>query len=227
MKGRLAALLMLVLPLCAAAAAAAAPAVEICYNYGCAMRERVHFEPPRLALLEARLRAADSAQAERAVLAEVLGGLYRMAGEQTPVAADRAGNLLDAGVEGRMDCIDHSTSTTALLQLLEARGSLRHHTVLAPARRTRFILQHFSAVIEEVEAPPVLAAPVEVPDHVGLLLALCDCPEVVEDIPRAPAPPPGTPGARFAVDSWFVNNGEAAVVLPLADWLNGDGPNVH
>ncbi len=223
MKSVLPALLMLCLPI----SAAAAPAVEICYNYGCAVRVPVRFEPLRLEALEARLREADSAQAERAVLGEVLGKLYRIAGEQTPVAADRAGNLLDGGVDGRMDCIDHSTSSTALLQLLETRGSLRYHTVLAPARRARFILQHFSAVIEEVEPPMPLAAPAEVPDHVGLLLALCDCPEVVDDIPRPPAPPPGNPGARFAVDSWFVDNGEPAVVLPLADWLNGDGPNVQ
>lgn len=223
MKSVLPALLMLCLPI----SAAAAPAVEICYNYGCAVRVPVRFEPLRLEALEARLREADGAQAERAVLGEVLGKLYRIAGEQTPVAADRAGNLLDGGVDGRMDCIDHSTSSTALLQLLETRGSLRYHTVLAPARRARFILQHFSAVIEEVEPPMPLAAPAEVPDHVGLLLALCDCPEVVDDIPRPPAPPPGNPGARFAVDSWFVDNGEPAVVLPLADWLNGDGPNVQ
>lgn len=32
-------------------------------------------------------------------------------------------------------------------------------------------------------------------------------------------------GGRFVVDSWFVNNGEPAVVLPLADWENGGGPD--
>jgi hypothetical protein len=32
-------------------------------------------------------------------------------------------------------------------------------------------------------------------------------------------------GARFVVDSWFVNNGEPAVVLPLEDWENGGGPD--
>ena len=33
-------------------------------------------------------------------------------------------------------------------------------------------------------------------------------------------------GARFVIDSWFREHGEPAVVLPLADWLDGDGPNV-
>ncbi|THF62290.1 hypothetical protein E6C76_18355 [Pseudothauera nasutitermitis] len=207
--------------------AQAAPVVEVCYNYGCVQRAEVRFAPARLEALVDGLRAAERAEEERAALAVVLGGLYRLAGEQTPVGADRAGNLLDAGVEGRMDCIDHSTSTTALLRMLETRGSLRFHRVLEPARRTRFILQHFSAVIEEIEPVAPLAEPVAVPDHVGLLLAACDCAEVLDDIPRPPAPPPGNPGARFVVDSWFVDNGEPAVVLPLQDWLNGEGPNVQ
>ena len=35
------------------------------------------------------------------------------------------------------------------------------------------------------------------------------------------------PGERYVVDSWFVDNGEPAVVLPLAEWLKGGGPNVQ
>jgi hypothetical protein len=33
-------------------------------------------------------------------------------------------------------------------------------------------------------------------------------------------------GARFVVDSWFGEHGDPAVVLPLEDWLDGEGPNV-
>ena len=32
--------------------------------------------------------------------------------------------------------------------------------------------------------------------------------------------------ARFAVDSWFVDNGQAAVILPLGEWKEGAGPDV-
>ena len=124
---------------------------------------------------------------ERTALSAALGLLYAIAGAHSPLGADRAGNYLDLGVDGRMDCIDHSTSTTRLLRLIEGRGWLRFHRVATPARRARFIFQHFSAVIEEGRAS----------------------------------------GGRYAIDSWFVNNGEAAVVLPLAEWLEGGGPNVH
>lgn len=33
-------------------------------------------------------------------------------------------------------------------------------------------------------------------------------------------------GQRFVVDSWFVDNGEAAIILPLEDWQAGAGPDV-
>lgn len=32
--------------------------------------------------------------------------------------------------------------------------------------------------------------------------------------------------ARFAVDSWFYDNGLPAAILPLADWNAGEGPDV-
>jgi hypothetical protein len=156
------------------------------------------------------------------MLAEVLGELYRLAAMQTPVGADRAGNYLDGDVEGRMDCIDHSTSTTRLLKLIETRGALRFHRVLAPERRTRFIMQHFSAVIEELAPAERIArlAP-------GTALAHCNCTEDGLIIEAPDGAEVARPGERYAVDSWFVDNGEPAVVLPLAEWLNGGGPNVQ
>jgi hypothetical protein len=88
-----------------------------------------------------------------------------------------------------MDCIDHSTSTTRLLRLLEARGSLSWHRVLEPeVRNWAFVFPaHWSAVIEEKTD---VAAP------------------------------------RFVVDSWFVDNGQPALLLPLEDWKKGAGPDV-
>lgn len=32
---------------------------------------------------------------------------------------------------------------------------------------------------------------------------------------------------RYAVDSWFVDNGQPAVILPIEDWLEGGGPDVN
>ncbi|HMY79505.1 MAG TPA: hypothetical protein PLT98_12225, partial [Thauera aminoaromatica] len=194
--------------------------VNICYNYGCASEGSVRVRESTLRRIGERLAAARSAGEERERLAEAVGGLYRVAATQTAIAADRAGNLLDEGADGRMDCIDHSTSTTRLLQLLEARGALRFHRVVEPARRTRLILQHFSAVIEALSVeerferlPP------------GQALAGCNCTE--DGLVIGEMDGDDRPGQRYVVDSWFVDNGEPAVVLPLAEWLNGGGPNVQ
>ncbi len=194
--------------------------VGVCYNYGCATEGRVRVREGALRRIGARLMAAHTAAEERNRLALAVGGLYRVAATQTAVAADRAGNLLDEGADGRMDCIDHSTSTTRLLRMLEARGALRFHRVVEPARRTRLILQHFSAVIEVLSVDERIE---RLPP--GQALAGCNCTE--DGLVIGEMDGEDRAGQRYVVDSWFVDNGEPAVVLPLAEWLNGGGPNVQ
>jgi len=200
--------------------------IAVCYNYGCLSESSVLFSEARLRAIAAPLQGAASPAEERAVLARVVGDLYAWAGEQSPISADRGGNFADGGVMGRMDCIDHSTTTDRLLRLLEQRGWLNWHRVVAKERRVRVVLfQHFSAVIEELPAPRSGLPVSRVPDHVPVLLALCNCQEVVNDVPqRAVA---GEAGARFVVDSWFVDNGKPAAILPLDEWMDGGGPDVE
>lgn len=180
----LAALLMLG----AVAPAQADDVVAVCFNYGCRGQAEVRYTDVQLDEARRDLEGAADPAGERALLAQVVGRLYRWAGEQAPIGADRPRND-DDGAYGRMDCIDHSTTTTRLLKMLEARGGLKHHRVLEPARRTRWwVTQHFSAVVEQSDGDEA--------------------------------------GARYVIDSWFVAPGEPAVVLPLQNWLDGEGPNV-
>jgi hypothetical protein len=100
-------------------------------------------------------RATD-APSERERLAETLGSLYAWGGEQSDIHNDRGGNYADDQVSGKMDCIDHSTSTTRLLHLLVRRGYLRWHRVLEPQSRNfaGLVPVHWSAVIEETGGEP-------------------------------------------------------------------------
>lgn len=169
--------------------------VPICFNYGCAAEATAVFSDMQLAWVREMITGAVSPERERIRIALAVGQLYEWAGQQTPVAADRAGNYADDGENGSMDCIDHSTTTTRFLGLMEKRGWLHYHRVLVPQRRTRFLLsQHFSAAIEEL-------GPVRDVEH--------------------PAP------ERYVVDSWFVDNGQPAVILPLEEWLDWGGPDVN
>ena len=142
-----------------AGAACADEMIDVCYNYGCAAEEAVLFSEDRLEAVSQLLAHARTPEVEREFLALAVGRLYAWAGEQTPIWLDRGGNQADEGEHGAMDCIDHSTTTTRFLDMMQKRGWLRFHRVLMPERRVRFfVLQHYSAVIEEL-------GPMRDPEH--------------------------------------------------------------
>jgi hypothetical protein len=183
-----------------AAIAETAATVKVCYDYGCLVEEEAHYAGEHLAQVRNLLGAAGNAAEERDRLSQAVGWLLGWAGQQTPIAADRGGNVADGGVHGRMDCIDHSTTTTRLLRLLQNRGWLQFHRVLEPVRRIRYLVAvHFSAQIEALVSAPG------------------------EPQPLAAEPDSAAEPVRFVVDSWFRDNGQPAVVLPLASWLDGEG----
>ncbi|MEF8728182.1 MAG: hypothetical protein V5B34_08210 [Accumulibacter sp.] len=185
---------LIVLLLAASAQTAVADAtLRVCYNYGCVEEAEVRYSERQLALVGAFLAAAGDAADERDRLALVIGWLLGWAGEQSAIAADRGGNVADDGVDGRMDCIDHSLTTTRLLRMLDDRRWLRFHEVREPVLRTRYLFAaHFSAQIAEKAAAPT-------PDGVAATAKL------------------------HVVDSWFHDNGQPAVVLSLPEWLAGGG----
>ena len=187
--------------------------VPICHGYGCQATAEIRYTEGQLAGIRRMLFAAKDAEGEREALSMALGEFYRWAGEQSDVHNDKGGNYADEGVSGRMDCIDHSTSTTRLLRLLERRGYLRWHRVIEPVERNVIgvLFIHYSAVIEEVGRP-------------GGRLAKAEA-AVANEGEEAVGESVGEP-ARFAVDSWFVDNGQPAVILPLEDWKKGAGPDV-
>jgi hypothetical protein len=183
-----------------AAIAETAATVKVCYDYGCLVEEEVGYTAEQLADVRDLLGAAVNAAEERERVSQAVGRLLGWAGQQTPISADRGGNVADGGVYGRMDCIDHSTTTTRLLRLLENRGWLQFHRVLEPVQRIRYLVAvHFSAQIEVLAPAAERAQPL-----------------VAE--PDTAAEP-----VRFVIDSWFRDNGQPAVVLPLANWLDGEG----
>jgi hypothetical protein len=131
--------------------AVAAERVEVCFNYECVTEAGVVFSDAQLAELEDLLGRARTPAEEREAVGEAVGRLLGWAGRQSPISADRGGNYADDAVYGRMDCIDHATTATRLLRLMERRGLLRFHRVAEPVQRHRFfIFPHNSARIEEI-----------------------------------------------------------------------------
>ena len=141
--------------------------------------------------LRSLLGDASDAEQEQAAIGVAVGRLLGWAGKQSPIAADKGGNYADLGVYGKMDCIDHSMTTTRLLKMLEAQGMLHYHRVLERVLRRPFlVLDHYSAQIEEISAAG---------DEGG--------------------------DRRYVVDSWFFDNGQPAVIMPLGRWMSGENPD--
>jgi hypothetical protein len=123
--------------------------VVVCYNWGCLKQVSVVYPDAWLKKTLAPLRQTKTPAEERAAAAEVVRKLYVKAAEQTPIGADEAGNEEDEMVNGRMDCIDHSTTTANMLSLLQKKRALRWHEVGPYAHRTLLVASHYSATMVE------------------------------------------------------------------------------
>lgn len=193
-------LALLICLLLTAATSRADETVLVCFNYGCHAQASVSFSAARMESLLQTLAAAHTPDEERTLLSRVIGSMYAWAGEQTPIHADRGGNFADNGMYGTMDCIDHSTTTTRFLKLLEQHHALHFHRVVA-ITRLGWIFQHFTATIEEL--PPAQAMP-------AAALTTGTMNQTAKQTAQTDMP-------RFAVDAWYVDNGQPARILPLAD----------
>ncbi|MCE5181101.1 MAG: hypothetical protein LLG15_04800 [Betaproteobacteria bacterium] len=127
--------------------------IIICYNYGCAAIDTVEFDANVLNAMHRLLVRTGNAAEERDALSLSIGLFEISAGLQTPTWADKGGNANDDGVDGRMDCIDESTNTNNYLLLLEGKGWLRFHRVLAPVMRApMWFDDHWAARIVETQS---------------------------------------------------------------------------
>ncbi|MDR3391774.1 MAG: hypothetical protein P4L77_08560 [Sulfuriferula sp.] len=159
--------------------------VDICYNYDCAVHAKVLLTSTQMRNVRELFIDVSTPQQERDAISLSIGMLEAYAAEQTPTGNDKGGNVADNGVDGRMDCIDHSHNTTAYLQLLKRFGFLAYHDVLEPVERAPMLVNvHWAGQIVELSS-----------------------------------------GRKFAVDSWFRDNGAPAVIYPLQDWLSGASPD--
>ena len=150
---RLLLLLLLAAPLAVMAVDAQLPEFTICYNYSCNRTARVRpaawewqtvvnqFKPP-----------ARSAAEERQMIRRAIAVLEYIAGTQTPTFRDRGRNPIIDDWPGQMDCIDESTNTARYLELLQAQGLLRWHTVVGRAYRAPHLFDpHWAGQIVERE----------------------------------------------------------------------------
>jgi hypothetical protein len=136
-----------------AGGSALAEEVQICFNYSCRDQATVRFDPLDLADVKRLFADVPTPQAEREAVAWAMGAFYFHAALQTPTWRDRGGNVDDDGANGRMDCIDHSTNTSAYLALLERNGWLQFHDVADRVQRGKLLAVHWGAQLSEKGGP--------------------------------------------------------------------------
>ena len=96
--------------------------VMICYNWSCAATARIELSDEQLEVVHQLFSDVADAESERAKISDAIGVFEVYAGQQSPTGADRGGNWDDQNINGRMDCIDHSTNTTTYLKLIDRKS---------------------------------------------------------------------------------------------------------
>lgn len=124
--------------------------IQLCFNYECRSHMVLELDNSELRRAARLFVDVGDAAGEREAIRYAVAALAGIAASRSPIANDKGGNFADEGVDGRMDCIDHSRTTTEYLQLLERRHWLRFHRVLTPVVRAPLIVNvHWAARIED------------------------------------------------------------------------------
>ncbi len=126
--------------------------LRICFNWSCARRQSIRFSADDLTFLK-RQMATCLGNSLHDRLQHVRIGIWHMellAQKYQPLLAnDLAINDFEAGVKGRMDCIDNTSNTTTYLHILQDIQQLTGWTVASPKVRGGFDITavHWTAVL--------------------------------------------------------------------------------
>ncbi len=108
---------------------AQAAQMRICSGFGCVIKDRFTFSAEDQAKLVRLMEAGKgSPEAERKILAEVIGVMEAMARRKLRYRPDvKKSYQVNKGKRGQMDCVDESLNTIGYLNYLKSLGLLRHH----------------------------------------------------------------------------------------------------
>lgn len=126
-------------------------AVLVCHGYGCHRQDTVDLRLAWPRLIAAMAEPAPDAATERANIAVTIGAFESEVGARIGTAEDVGGTFEGFAMPGQLDCIDETSNTTTVLELLDGAGLLVWHEVRGPMSRF-FVYDgwpHTTAVIVE------------------------------------------------------------------------------
>lgn len=158
-----------------------------CNRFGCGSMYGMVFSDAEWAEIGAFFAGTTDAADERRRIAAAITRFEQIAGPKDGTDKDVGGSgLIDPGV-GQLDCYAEAANTTVALQMMQASGFLKFHTVGEARMRG---LPYGTLGIEHATATIVETAT----------------------------------GERFAVDTWFFDNGGPTFVVDFEEWRGGWSP---
>ncbi len=125
--------------------------ILICFNYGCKTQRRILINSEQRQSLSSIFELFNRTQyGERLAIARSIALLEQIAATQTPVYNDKARNINDNNLPGRMDCIDSTINTTHYLEFINNLGLINRHRLQKPVYRSPYLMgQHWAAQIQD------------------------------------------------------------------------------
>jgi hypothetical protein len=158
--------------------------LSVCYHANCFKNKTFEVSSNTRNQVSAFFSSVTSAADEREAIRYAVRELYFEAAKYSPIASDRGGNFSDMGVDGRMDCVDHSRNDTNFLTYFQQQGWLHYHRVGEIVwRNPQIINLHYASQVLNINT-----------------------------------------GASWIIDTWFLDFGELAVVMPYEQWKSGYSP---
>jgi hypothetical protein len=126
--------------------------LEICHAGSCAQVSRAAITDAEWEAVAALcMPLPETAEAERACIANAIGKLEELVGEKTGTATDKGGTLGNADYPGQLDCNDEAINASTYVKLLIQKGIVRHRSLRNLHRRGYFFggWPHTTAVIRD------------------------------------------------------------------------------
>ncbi|MCU0765835.1 MAG: hypothetical protein MUE39_00475 [Gammaproteobacteria bacterium] len=112
--------------------------LRVCYNWSCAAQKKITFSPEDMATVTSYMAECPGDSLHDRVQRMRIGiwQMQLLATKYVPVLAnDRAINDTDGELEGRADCVDHSSNTDTYLHVLKDLGQLAGWSLAGPTVR--------------------------------------------------------------------------------------------
>jgi hypothetical protein len=134
-------------------------AVLVCHGYGCKRQDTVDLRLAWPRLVAVMAEPAPDAATERANIAVTIAAFEAEVGAMLGTSEDVGGTFEGFAMPGQLDCIDETSNTTTVLELLAGAGLLVWHEVRGPMSRF-FVYDgwpHTTAVIVETASGEAFA----------------------------------------------------------------------